>query len=111
MDSRWVSGPPSKGTKKSYHTYYATVTINATATIPEFSEILSIATMDDKKYTREEKRIIESVGHEGSRFFSEVAEDLGMTPTRLKGLVKRSDRLDYHGHRIEFHRKEYTESR
>ncbi|MCI4317298.1 MAG: hypothetical protein L3J96_02060, partial [Thermoplasmata archaeon] len=27
-----------------------------------------------------------------------------MTPTRLKGLVKRSDKLEYRGHRIErFH--------
>ena len=42
----------------------------------------------------------EEVGAEG-RFFSDIAEELGMSPTRLKGLVKRSDRLEYRGHRIE----------
>ncbi|MGB6501413.1 MAG: hypothetical protein WBG19_08455 [Thermoplasmata archaeon] len=30
-----------------------------------------------------------------------MAEELSMSPTRLKGLVKRSEKLEYRGHRIE----------
>jgi len=109
VDSRWVSGPPSKEPEKSYHTYYSTVAVNITATISEFSETLSIATMADKEYATEEKRVIESISGEGSKFFSEVAEEVGITPNRLKGIVKRSEKLDYHGHRIELRRKEQSE--
>jgi predicted DNA-binding ArsR family transcriptional regulator len=105
VDTRWVSGPPSKEPEKSYHTYYSTVAVNITATISEFSETLSIATMADKEYASEEKRVIEHVSGEGSKFFSEVADAVGISPTRLKGIVKRSDKLDYHGHRIELRKK------
>jgi len=59
--------------------------------------------MDDKEYAKLEQKIYDAVGDVGL-FFSDVAEQLGMSPTRLKGLVKRSDKLEYRGHRIErFH--------
>jgi predicted DNA-binding ArsR family transcriptional regulator len=59
--------------------------------------------MVNKEYEKLEDRILDAVG-DGGRFFSDIAEELGMTPTRLKGLVKRSDKLEYRGHRVErFH--------
>lgn len=105
VESRWATSPGIKGPVKSYHTYYSTVSISTTASLAEFSDVLSVATMEDKDYAKEERRIIETVGDEGSRFFTDVATDLGISPTRLKGLVKRSEKLDYHGHRIEVYRK------
>ncbi len=104
IDTRWQSGSSAQP-EKSYHSYYSTVSVNASAPISEFYEILSIATMKSGDYADEEKRIIAAVGNEGSRFFSDVAQELGMSPTRLKGLVKRSEKLDYHGHRIEITKK------
>jgi predicted DNA-binding ArsR family transcriptional regulator len=56
--------------------------------------------MPPKEYGKLEERIYEAVGADG-RFFSDVAEELGMSPTRLKGIVKRSEKLEYRGHRIE----------
>ena len=85
---------------KSYHFYYSTININTTSPIAEASEVLAIAMMSPKEYAKLEAKIFEAVGPEG-RFFSDVAEELGMSPTRLKGLVKRSDKLEYRGHRIE----------
>ena len=103
IDTRWVAREGRKQPDKSYHFYYSTININTTSPLAEVSEILSIASMDDKEYQKLETRIYEAVGDTG-RFFSDVAEELGMTPTRLKGLVKRSDKLEYRGHRIErFH--------
>jgi predicted DNA-binding ArsR family transcriptional regulator len=103
IDTRWVAREGRRQPDKSYHFYYSTININTTAPLAEVSEILSIASMDDKEYQRLEQKIYDSVGETG-RFFSDVAEELGMTPTRLKGLVKRSDKLEYRGHRIErFH--------
>lgn len=105
VDTRWESGVPGREPVKSYHTYYSTVTVNTSASISEFYEILAIATMADDEYENEEKRILHAVGTEGDRFFSDVAKDLGISATRLKGLVKRSEKLDYHGHKIEIYRK------
>jgi predicted DNA-binding ArsR family transcriptional regulator len=103
IDTRWVAREGRKQPDKSYHFYYSTININTTAPLQEVSEILSIASMSNKDYEKLEERIYEAVG-EGGRFFSDIAEELGMTPTRLKGLVKRSDKLEYRGHRVErFH--------
>ncbi len=111
VESRWASPASGKEPVKSYHTYYSTVSINTTASLAEFSEILSIAAMEDKDYAQEERRIMDAVGEEGSRFISDVAEDLGMSSTRLKGLVKRSEKLDYRGHRVEVFKKGPTSTR
>jgi predicted DNA-binding ArsR family transcriptional regulator len=103
IDTRWVAREGHRQPEKSYHFYYSTVNINTTAPLAEVSEILAIASMPEKDYQKLEKKIFDAVGDAG-RFFSDVAEELGMTPTRLKGLVKRSDQLEYRGHRIErFH--------
>jgi len=100
IDTRWVAREGRKQPDKSYHFYYSTININTTSPLAEVSEILAIAMMGPKEYAKLEQRIHDAVGSEG-RFFSDVAEELGMSPTRLKGLVKRSDKLEYRGHRIE----------
>ncbi len=100
IDTRWVARPGRRQPEKSYHFYYSTININTSAPLSEVSEVLAIAGMEDKDYQKLEKRIFEAVGETG-RFFSDVAEELGMSPTRLKALVKRSEKLEYRGHRIE----------
>lgn len=100
IDTRWVAREGRRTPDKSYHFYYSTININTTSPLGEVSEILSIASMPNKEYEKLEERIYQAVGETG-RFFSDVAEELGMTPTRLKGLVKRSEKLEYRGHRIE----------
>ena len=100
IDTRWVAREGKRQPEKSYHFYYSTININTTAPLAEVSEILAIASMEDKEYAKLEQKIFDAVGEPG-RFFSDVAEELGMSPTRLKGLVKRSDKLEYRGHRIE----------
>ena len=100
IDTRWVAREGRARPEKSYHFYYSTININTTSPLGEVSEILSIAGMEDREYMKLEQKIFEAVGDTG-RFFSDVAEELGMSPTRLKGLVKRSEKLEYRGHRIE----------
>lgn len=100
VDTRWVAREGRRTPDKSYHSYYSTINISSTAPLAEMSEILHIASMPDKEYSRLEREILQAVGDSG-RFFSDIAEQLKMSPTRLKGLVKRSDKLEYRGHRIE----------
>ncbi|HTT73388.1 MAG TPA: ArsR family transcriptional regulator [Thermoplasmata archaeon] len=108
IDTRWVAREGRRQPDKSYHFYYSTININTTSPLGEISEVLAIATMSPKEYAKLEQRIFDAVGPEG-RFFSDVAEELAMTPTRLKGLVKRSEKLEYRGHRIERFQAESAE--
>ncbi|MEA3560076.1 MAG: ArsR family transcriptional regulator [Candidatus Thermoplasmatota archaeon] len=86
--------------EKIYHTYYVSVHINTSAQITEISDVLYIAAMDEKEYAKLEDKVVENVGSEGT-FSGEFVKGLGLTPTMLKSLVKRSGRLAYKGHRIE----------
>jgi len=105
IDTRWVAREGHRQPEKSYHFYYSTININTTSPLSEISEVLAIAMMPPKEYEKLETRIHAAVGVDG-RFFSDVAEELKMSPTRLKGLVKRSEKLEYRGHRIERFRGE-----
>ncbi len=107
IDTRWVAREGRRQPDKSYHFYYSTININTTSPLGEISEVLAIAMMNPKEYAKLEQRIYDAAGTEG-RFFSDVAEELGMSPTRLKGLVKRSEKLEYRGHRIERFQSEST---
>ncbi len=100
IDTRWVAREGRRQPDRSYHFYYSTININTSAPLAEISDVLAIAGMPAKEYERLERQIYEAVGKDG-RFFSDVAEELGMSPTRLKALVKRSEKLEYRGHRIE----------
>jgi predicted DNA-binding ArsR family transcriptional regulator len=100
IDTRWVTREGRRQPVRSYHFYYSTINIAVTSPLAEISEVLAIAAMPPKEYEKLERRIFEAVGADG-KFFSDVAEELGMTPTRLKSLVKRSEKLEYRGHRVE----------
>jgi predicted DNA-binding ArsR family transcriptional regulator len=58
--------------------------------------------MLDKDFKKLEAKILKSIGAEG-KFAGDVAEELKLTQTMLKSLVKRSAKFDYRGHRIELH--------
>lgn len=99
VETRWLSkdgGHP----EKSYHTYYTSFSINAQWPVYEMSDVLTAAMMNDDEYTKIENKILEGIGING-KFSGDIAENLGLSPTLLKSLVKRSVKMDYHGHRIE----------
>ena len=66
----------------------------------EISDVLAAAMMNEEEYGEIEAKILAEVGKEGV-FSGDVAEKLGLTSTMLKSLVRRSVKMDFHGHRIE----------
>jgi len=100
VETKWQSNADSKAPEKAYHTYYMSFHINTSCPITEISDVLSAAVMQDKEFKKIEKKILKGVGDDG-KFVGDVAEDLKVTPTFLKSLVKRSVKLEYRGHRIE----------
>jgi predicted DNA-binding ArsR family transcriptional regulator len=98
VETKWQAGA-SASPEKSYHAFYSSFHINATAPVQEISDVLQVAMMADVDYDKIEQRIFEMVGPDG-KFSGDVADTLKVTQTKLKALVKRSPRLDFRGHRI-----------
>ena len=99
VETRWQQSQTS-APEKAYHTYYSSFQITASCPIYEISDVLAVAVMPDAKYKKIEEKIAKSVGPDG-KFAGDVGEDLKVSQTMLKSLVKRSSRLEYRGHRIE----------
>jgi len=102
VETKWQTGQDEKGRQvpeKAYHAFYGSFHINATSPVNEISDVLSVAMMAEERYRKTEERLYKLVGDQGM-FAGDVADDLKVTQTTLKALVKRSGRLDFRGHRI-----------
>ncbi len=102
VETRWqpLEDDPSSAPEKAYHTYYSSFSINASCPVIEISDVLAVAVMSEREFKKHEKNIHDSVGPEG-KFVGDIAEELKLTPTMLKSLIKRSAKLEYRGHRVE----------
>ena len=107
VETRWQQPPEGSGQKpvKAYHTYYSAFHINTSCSVFEISDVIAAAGMIDKDYKKIEKKILDMIGDEGM-FAGDVAEELKISQTMLKSLVKRSAKFDYRGHRIEIHEED-----
>ncbi len=98
VETRWQH--TGKETQKAYHTYYSDVHIDASVPIEEISDVLFAAMMDEEKFEDIEEQILESV-RQGDTFANDISKKIGYSGITLEGLVKRSVKLKYKGHRIE----------
>jgi len=102
VETKWQTGQDEKGRsvpEKAYHAFYGSFHINASSPINEISDVLSVAMMPEERYAKIEERLHQMVGAQGM-FAGDVSDELQVTQTTLKALVKRSARLDFRGHRI-----------
>ena len=102
VETKWQTGQNEKGQavpEKAYHAFYGSFHINASSPINEISDVLAVAMMPEDRYKKIEDRLHKMVGDQGM-FSGDVADELKLTQTTLKALVKRSGRLDFRGHRI-----------
>ncbi|MGI6009619.1 MAG: ArsR family transcriptional regulator [Methanomethylophilus sp.] len=99
VETRWLS-TNGQYPEKSYHTYYTSFSINAQWPVYEISDVLAAAMMPEDEYQKIEAQILEKIGKDG-KFSGDVAEELGLSSTMLKSLVRRSVKMDYRGHKIE----------
>ncbi len=66
----------------------------------EISDVLAVAVMSESQFKKHEKEIYGLVGDDG-KFVGDIADEMNLTPTMLKSLIKRSAKLEYRGHRVE----------
>ncbi len=102
VESRWQStnGEP----EKAYHSYYVSFHINTSCPVYEISDVLSAAVMPEEEFERFEEGIFKSVEKEG-KFAGDIADELSISTTMLKSIIRRSIKLEYRGHRIEIYKE------
>jgi predicted DNA-binding ArsR family transcriptional regulator len=99
VETKWQSTKQGKP-EKVYRTYYTSFHMNAHCPITEICDLLAAATLHEKDFSELENKILEAVSKEGA-FVGDVAQTLNISQTMLKGIVRRSTKLDYRGHRVE----------
>jgi predicted DNA-binding ArsR family transcriptional regulator len=85
--------------EKAYKSYYGRVQINMSVPIIELPDIIYAITMSEEEFRKYEEKILELVDG-GINYLGDVIERLGISQTLMKGLVKRSERVDVRGHTV-----------
>ena len=65
----------------------------------DITDIMATISMPDKDFIKLEKKIEDYVG-DTWKFYTDIAKDLNISKTMVKGISKRSTKLDVKGHKI-----------
>ena len=99
VEIQWVT--TENGVVKAYHTYYDLFQINLSLPILEAAEIMRVATMSDEEFKEWENKILEIIGAGKSIFLGDLVETLGVSQIMVRGLIRRSNKLDIKGMKVE----------
>ncbi len=99
VETRWIMSENGKA-KKEYHAFYTAFHINVMTSIDVIRDVFSIVLMDDEKFKEIEEKIYERVGEEGE-LSREIERELSLSPVQMRCIVKRSEKLEYRGMKIE----------
>jgi len=98
VETKWTT--PDEGIdgkpQKKYRSYYSSFNINISCPINEISEIFTVASLNQKDFSKLENEIYSFVGEDG-KFGNMVAENFDLSNLALKGLVKRSNKFCFKG--------------
>ncbi len=98
VETQWIN--TESGVVRAYHTYYDLFQITLSIPILEASEVLHVITMPDDEFKEWESKIIE-LAKDKNTFIGYMVEKLGISQIMLRALIKRSDRLEIKGMRVE----------
>ena len=97
VETKWE--PTGVKVEKAYRSYYQSFHLNTTISFAEAQELLWVAIMPPDEYDPLEDKLVELVGSKGC-FGGDVAKGMDISPLTLKGLVKRSAKIEFKGHNI-----------
>ncbi len=99
VETRWIMSENGKA-KKEYHAFYTAFHINVMTSIDVIRDVFSIVLLDEEKFKEIEEKVYEMVGEEGE-LSREIEKELSLSPIQMRCIVKRSDKLEYRGMKIE----------
>ncbi len=98
IESQWTNTP--KGPKKIYHNYYDSIQIDVILPTSETGEVLFVAAMKDEEIDAYEAKV-EELLNSGIQYIGEIQNRMGVSPTFLRGIIKRSKNLVIKGMKVE----------
>ncbi len=98
VETQWVT--TENGVVRAYHTYYDLFQITLNIPIMEAAEVLRVIVMSEEEFEEWENKIMELVKG-GSSFIGYLVENLGISQIMLRALIKRSEKLEIKGMRVE----------
>jgi|Deesub1362A_J573_1020465.scaffolds.fasta_scaffold04684_2 predicted DNA-binding ArsR family transcriptional regulator len=99
VETRWTMSEDGKA-KKEYHAFYSAFHINVMTSIDMIRDVFSVILMSDEEFAEIEKKIYDFIGDDGE-LSREVEKEFNFTPVQMRCIVKRSDKLEYRGMKIE----------
>ena len=100
LESQWRPVPGKTEPIKMYHILYDAFHIDLTSPITEMFDVLTATIMPEDEFKKIDDRIVELVGDKGI-YMGDLIEKLGLSPTMVKSLVRRSSRVMYRGQTVE----------
>jgi predicted DNA-binding ArsR family transcriptional regulator len=100
LESQWRPVPGKTAPTKMYHILYDAFHIDLTSQITEMFDVLTATIMPEDEFKKIDDKIVELVGDKGI-YMGDLIEKLGMSPTMVKSLVRRSSRVMYRGQTVE----------
>lgn len=97
VETRWATGEGSP--EKAYRSFYTGFHLNVQSPVEEMGDLLHMAALDTDAFEALEEELASMASQEGvsTRL---AKEKLELTDAMLRGLVKRSPRLEVKGHQI-----------
>ncbi len=99
VETRWSMSENGKA-KKEYHAFYSAFHINVMTSIEMIRDVFSVILIDEKEFREIENRIYEFVGDDGE-LGRDVERKFTLSPVQMRCIVKRSEKLEYKGMKIE----------
>ncbi len=97
VETQWVT--TEKGVVRAYHTYYDLFQISLSLPILEASEVLRVISMSEEEFQEWERKILRLIKE--SSFIGYLIEKLGISQIMLRALIRRSDKMEIKGMRVE----------
>ena len=97
VETRWAPGP--SGPEKAYRSFYTAFHINTSSPVSEIADLLHVAVMSAERFRELEDELIALTTKQGISMRL-AQEKLNISSAILKGLIKRSSRLESKGHSI-----------
>ncbi len=100
LESQWKPVPGKTEPTKMYHILYDAFHIDLTSPITEMFDVLTATIMPEEEFKKIDDKMVELVGDKGI-YMGDLIEKLGLSPTMVKALVRRSSRVMYRGQTVE----------
>ena len=100
LESQWRPTPGNPEPVKAYHILYDGFHIDLTSSITDMIEVLTATVMSEREFKKIDDRMVELVGDKGI-YLGDLIDALGLSPTMVKALVRRSARVMYRGQTVD----------